>query len=59
MKTYEMNLWCRNCGKELKVNIPRGMTVKLWLIRKRCDNCGCSMNGITTNKDIQDHKESI
>ena len=39
---YQVAIGCKNCKKESKVNIPKGMTIEKYLEENdTCGNCGC------------------
>lgn len=44
-KDYVVNIRCRNCGNEKSVDIPKGMTIRDFSRTKKCDECGCHIDG--------------
>lgn len=44
-KYYFKDILCRNCGIEQSLTIPFGTTVYQFLSTKKCDKCGCLING--------------
>jgi len=38
---YPMEMTCNNCGKKLKVSIPKGITFKEYKQNGSCSFCGC------------------
>ena len=44
-KTYTTEIHCRNCGLERNMTIPLGMTVRDFARTKKCDKCGCHIDG--------------
>ena len=39
--TYTTSIECDNCGSEFEFDIPKGTTIKTFLIDEKCDDCGC------------------
>jgi hypothetical protein len=44
-KVYTIEIGCRNCGVTKNIEIPIGMTVRDFSRTKRCDKCGCHIDG--------------
>lgn len=42
--TYEHQERCVNCREVNRFDIPRGTTIRLFMLRRKCKNCGCSIN---------------
>jgi ribosomal protein S27E len=44
-KTYDMNIWCRNCRHRTLFQIPFGVYAKEYLGSKKltCEKCGCAL----------------
>ncbi len=43
-ETYSMDLDCDNCGSTVSYDIPTGKTVEVFILGKKCEDCGCSLN---------------
>jgi len=44
-KNYSVSIQCRNCGIEKTFLVPLGMTVRDYARTKKCDKCGCHIDG--------------
>lgn len=40
-ETYRMWGWCTNCEGCVELIIPRGVSWKKWVRKRRCGDCGC------------------
>lgn len=40
-KTYHIYTKCGNCGVNIFIEIPKGVTVNDYLQDKECEKCGC------------------
>ena len=41
-KTYAIDLHCINCRRWVRVQIPLGMKLLVYLKSNTCENCGCT-----------------
>lgn len=51
-ETYFIKKTCKNCGKQITLNIPKGTTIQDFLKENdKCFNCGCKLEeGEQSNK---------
>jgi len=60
-ETYQMRIYCSNCGFPIKCTIPKGKTFKQFRNKKEaenteCPNCGCKFTEKAGAENI--HTES-
>ena len=58
-KTYIMQLRCRNCGIDTTPKIPLGVSRQEFAHGKKCDNCGCRIDGSDSLLRNKQYNEKI